>query len=105
MEDWEQHIDNAEAPVIRGKGIAARDLLTLLARGWTRQRLLERHPELSVDDLNALFAYSASILPPTPAPKTTNPVSSVIAAVEQFRAKHSPRLTDDEIRRSIDEGR
>jgi uncharacterized protein (DUF433 family) len=49
-------------PIIRGTRLAADFLLDLLASGWTKQQMLENYPQVSEEDINALFSYAAARL-------------------------------------------
>lgn len=45
-------------PVIRGLRISVEMILELLAKGATRQEILEDYPELEPDDLRAALLYA-----------------------------------------------
>jgi uncharacterized protein (DUF433 family) len=45
-------------PVIRGLRISVEMILELLAKGATRQEILEDYPELEPDDLQAALLYA-----------------------------------------------
>ena len=44
-------------PVIKGTRISVELILELLAEGWTEAQVLESYPNISMDDLKAVFAY------------------------------------------------
>lgn len=46
-------------PVVRGTRLSVEFLLRLFAAGWTDEQVLENYPNLSKDDLLAVFAYAA----------------------------------------------
>lgn len=46
-------------PSIRGLRITVQDVLEYLASGMTEQQILEDFPELTRDDLRAVYAFAA----------------------------------------------
>lgn len=44
-------------PVIKGTRISVELILELLAEGWTETQVLESYPNITADDLKAVFAY------------------------------------------------
>lgn len=74
--DWREHIEShpdvlSGKPVVKGTRIPAAFLLELLAAGWTERDLLEGYPDLTPDDLRAVWAYASKVvtgnpLQPTP---------------------------------------
>lgn len=46
-------------PSIKGTRLGVGFLLDIFAQGWTREQVLENYPQLSDEDLRAVFAYSA----------------------------------------------
>jgi uncharacterized protein (DUF433 family) len=46
-------------PSIRGLRITVQDVLEYLASGMTEQKILEDFPELTRDDLRAVYAFAA----------------------------------------------
>ncbi|MEA3408693.1 MAG: DUF433 domain-containing protein [Chloroflexota bacterium] len=48
----------AGKPTIRGMRISVEMILDLLAKGATRQEILQDHPELEPDDLRAALLYA-----------------------------------------------
>ena len=45
-------------PVIKGTRLSIEFLLGLFAAGWSQERVLKNYPNLTADDLLALFAYA-----------------------------------------------
>lgn len=46
-------------PVVRGTRLAAEFILDLYAGGWTDQDVLTSYPDLTIEDLRAVFAFAA----------------------------------------------
>lgn len=46
-------------PVVMGTRLSVEFLLRLFAAGWTEEQILENYPNLSKDDILAVFAYAA----------------------------------------------
>lgn len=44
-------------PTVRGTRISVEFILERMANGWSEQDLLTSYPNLSMDDLKAVFAY------------------------------------------------
>ncbi len=44
-------------PVIKGTRISVELILELLAEGWNEQMVLESYPNITQEDLKAVFAY------------------------------------------------
>lgn len=60
--DWSTHIISDEhillgKPVIKGTRISVELVLELMATGWTEKQVLESYPNITQDDLKAVFAY------------------------------------------------
>jgi uncharacterized protein (DUF433 family) len=49
-------------PVIRGTRIRVRNILGMVAGGYTTDRILEAFPELSRDDVSAALEYAARVV-------------------------------------------
>ena len=49
-------------PRVKGTRITVEYLLGLKAAGWSEERILENYPHLTLEDLQAVFAYAQSIL-------------------------------------------
>ena len=49
-------------PVIRGTRIMVRNILGMVAGGYTVDRILGSYPELTRDDVSAALAYAAQIV-------------------------------------------
>jgi uncharacterized protein (DUF433 family) len=47
-------------PVIKGTRIAVSFLLELFGQGWDSERVLANYPQLTPEDLQAVFAFSAA---------------------------------------------
>ncbi|MFT4092307.1 MAG: DUF433 domain-containing protein [Niabella sp.] len=45
-------------PIIRGLRFPVRNILELLASGLSKQEILEQHPILEADDINAALLYA-----------------------------------------------
>jgi uncharacterized protein (DUF433 family) len=60
--DWRKHIVSNEKvllgkPAIKGTRISVDHIISLLAQGWTEQKILENFPRLTKEDLQAVFAF------------------------------------------------
>ena len=49
-------------PVIRGTRIMVRNILGMLADGYTVDRMLAAYPDLTRDDVNAALEYAAKVV-------------------------------------------
>ena len=49
-------------PVIRGTRIMVRNILGMVAGGYTVQRILESYPELTKSDVEAALQYAARVV-------------------------------------------
>lgn len=49
-------------PVIRGTRIMVRNILGMVAGGYTTERVLESYPELTRDDVVAALEYAARVI-------------------------------------------
>ena len=49
-------------PVIRGTRIMVRNVLGMLAGGYTVDRMLAAYPDLTRDDVNAALEYAAKVV-------------------------------------------
>lgn len=70
--DWRTRIEveagkRGGQPVIRGMRLTVRDVLEYLAGGMTIDELRSDFPELTVEDVRAVWAYAAEHLTPLPA--------------------------------------
>ena len=52
----------AGKPAVRGTRLSVEFVLGLFAAGWEKSQVLENYPQLSPDDLAAVFAYAADIV-------------------------------------------
>lgn len=60
--NWREHIQSDDSillgkPAIKGTRISVEFLVSLLASGWTEEKILKNYPRLSKKDIQALFAY------------------------------------------------
>lgn len=60
--DWRKRIISDQdillgKPVVKGTRISVELILELLAEGWTETQVLESYPNITKDDLKAVFAY------------------------------------------------
>ena len=44
-------------PSIKGTRISVELIVSLLAKGWTEEKILQNHPRLTKESLQAVFAY------------------------------------------------
>ena len=49
-------------PVIRGTRIMVRNILGMIAGGYTMDRVLESYPELTREDVQAALEYAAKVI-------------------------------------------
>jgi uncharacterized protein (DUF433 family) len=49
-------------PVIRGTRIMVRNILGMVAGGYTVDRILTAYPDLTRDDVNAALEYAANVI-------------------------------------------
>lgn len=49
-------------PVVRGTRIMVRNILGMVAGGYTTERVLESYPELTRDDVVAVLEYAARVV-------------------------------------------
>lgn len=62
--NWEERITSdpeimVGKPVVRGTRLTVEFILDRFADGWTEKMILENYPNLTHDDLRAIFAYAA----------------------------------------------
>ena len=65
--NWQDHIHADPAilvgkPVVKGSRLSVEFLLDLKATGWTDAKILEGHPQLTPEALQAVFAFSEEII-------------------------------------------
>ncbi len=48
--------------VIKGTRLSVELLMDLLARGYTREQILQQYPQLATEDIQACLAYAAEVL-------------------------------------------
>ena len=61
--DWKARISADTAvlagkPIIKGTRLSVDFILSLFAEGWTEQQVLDNYPQLSIEDLKAVFAFA-----------------------------------------------
>lgn len=49
-------------PVIRGTRILVRNILGMVAGGYTLDRIVESYPEMTRDDVQAALEYAAAVI-------------------------------------------
>ena len=52
----------AGKPVVRGTRISVELVIDLLARGYSKQQVLEQYAHLTMDDVHACLAYAREVL-------------------------------------------
>ncbi len=62
MINWREHIHNDEKilagkTIIKNTRISVELILELFAAGWTQEMILESYPNLTAEDVRAVFAY------------------------------------------------
>ena len=60
--EWKEHIVADPSvllgkPTVKGTRISIEHLIGLLAQGWSEKQILENHPRLSQESLQAVFSY------------------------------------------------
>ncbi len=60
--NWQEHIVSDKdillgKPTIKGTRISVDHIVSLLAQGWTEQKILDNYPRLTNESLKAVFAY------------------------------------------------
>lgn len=49
-------------PVLKGTRLSVEFLLGLKAAGWSDEQILENYPQLTADDLHALYAFAGALI-------------------------------------------
>ena len=49
-------------PAVKGTRLSVEFLLGLKGAGWSDEQIIENYPHLSVDDLQAVFAFAAALI-------------------------------------------
>jgi uncharacterized protein (DUF433 family) len=49
-------------PFIRGTRIMVRNILGMLAGGYTRQQIIDTYPEITVEDVDAALEYACHVV-------------------------------------------
>jgi uncharacterized protein (DUF433 family) len=52
----------AGKPAVKGTRLSVEFILSLFSKGWTESQVLKNYTQLTKEDLNAVFAYAATIL-------------------------------------------
>lgn len=52
----------AGKPAVKGTRLSVEFILGLLAEGWDEKKILENYPQLSLVDLQAIFAFTAAVM-------------------------------------------
>ena len=60
--NWQDHIVSDKnvllgKPLIKGTRLSVDHLISLLAQGWSEEKILENYPRLNQENLQAVFAY------------------------------------------------
>ena len=60
--NWQEYIVSDKEvllgkPTIKGTRLSVDHIVSLLAQGWTEQKILDNHPRLNAEKLKAVFAY------------------------------------------------
>ena len=60
--NWQDHIVSDKdvllgKPVIKGTRLSLEHIVGLLAQGWDEKKILDNHPRLTRESLQAVFAY------------------------------------------------
>jgi len=61
--NWQDHIISDKdillgKPVVNGTRISVAHIVSLLAQGWSEQKILDNYPRLSANNIQAVIAYS-----------------------------------------------
>lgn len=49
-------------PVVKGTRLSVEFLLGLKAAGWSDEQILENYPQLTANDLQAVFAFAGALI-------------------------------------------
>jgi len=49
-------------PIVKGTRLSVEFILGLFAEGWTENRVLEEYPNLTVEDIRAIFAFATECM-------------------------------------------
>ncbi len=65
--EWKNYIEINEdvlagKPVIKGTRLSIEHIVNLFASGWSEQQIMENHPRLKKEDLQAVFLYIQDII-------------------------------------------
>ncbi len=64
---WQEYIHSDPdiligKPVVKGTRLSIDFILRLFGNGWTMSQVLESYPQLTIDSLQAVFAFAAESL-------------------------------------------
>ena len=65
--DWKNYIESTPdvcggRPRVRNTRLTVEFLLGLKAEGWAEVQILENYPQVSADDLRAVFAFAQALI-------------------------------------------
>lgn len=65
--NWRTHITSDQdvlvgKPVIKGTRISVELILELMSEGWSEAQLLQSYPNITSEDLKAVFAYLRDVV-------------------------------------------
>ncbi len=65
--DWKKFIHSDPEvllgkPVVKGTRLSVEFILGLFAKGWTERQVLENYPILTLESLQAVFAFAADCM-------------------------------------------
>jgi uncharacterized protein (DUF433 family) len=65
--EWKNHIESTAdvcggRPRIKNTRLTVEFLLGLMAEGWTEAQILENYPQITVEDLRAMFAFTHALV-------------------------------------------
>ncbi|MCO6428718.1 DUF433 domain-containing protein [Nitrosomonas communis] len=65
--DWKDHIITDSnvlvgKPIVKGTRLSVEFLLGLKAAGWSDEQILENYPQLTAEDLQAVFAFAGALV-------------------------------------------
>lgn len=65
--DWQNYIDSDSEillgkPIIKGTRLSVDFILGLFANGWSKEQVLENYQGITLDALQAVFAFAAECL-------------------------------------------
>ena len=65
--NWRKNITSDQEvlpgkPIVKGTRISVEFVLSLFAEGWTENRVIEEYPNLTVEDIRAIFAFATECM-------------------------------------------